>query len=123
MSWTPTDGLQRLLIASTRRHADAHRQILGRFPAPDSPDRHGRGIVETDAGANISGSGADAIGGIEAHPAEVLDMGLDPGVAGAVFLGLDPGPEVAADVARRYPVVARSGDEDMAMVLADARAP
>src|SRR5690349_1924998 len=114
--------LIRLLIAWARRDGDAHGELLGRPAAPDAPDGHGRGVVEPDGGPNISGGGADAIGGVEADPAEILDIGLDPGVAGAIFMGLDAGPEIAADIARGDAETARGGDEDVTMVLADPHA-
>ena len=45
--------------------------------------------------------GADTVGRIEAHPAQVFDIGLRPGVAGLLCGHTVGAVEVAADVARR----------------------
>ena len=64
--------------------------------------------------------GANAVGRIEADPAEILDIGFRPGVAGLLRGDAVGAMEMAADIARRDAELAGRRDEDMGEVLTDA---
>ena len=64
--------------------------------------------------------GGDAIGRVEADPAQVLDKGLRPGVAGLLRRYAVDAVEVAPHIARRDAEASRRRHENMGEVLADA---
>ncbi len=63
--------------------------------------------------------GADAVGGIEADPAEIGHVSLRPGMAGLLMHRLVRTQKVPGDEARRNAAGAGAGDEDVRVVLAD----
>ena len=68
--------------------------------AADAPNWPSLAIVEAGRGTNIRFGGASPIGRIEAHPAEMLDIGVRPGVArGMRLMALAMG-EIAAEMLR-----------------------
>src|SRR5438309_8007382 len=83
---------------------------------------YGRGaeVVEPDRDTGMGVGGADAIGSIEADPAQIGYVGFRPGVAGLLVNGAVGAQEVSGDEARRNAAGAGAGDEDVGVVLADA---
>src|SRR5581483_902274 len=76
-------------------HFDRHRQGLVAAAIAGAADRGGAEIVEADGDAGMRLGGADAVGGIEADPAEIGHEGLRPGVAGRLVDGAVGAQEVA----------------------------
>ena len=68
--------------------------------AAGAANRGGRSRIEAAGEAHVALGRANAVGGVEADPAETVDPGLGPGVVG---LGgaLAAGDEIAVDVAGR----------------------
>ena len=108
----------RLLARLVDLHGDLER--LAAAAKAGAAHRRGAEIIEPDRHPHMGLGRADAVGGIEADPAEVLDMGLRPGVAGLLRGDAVGAVEMAADIARRNAELARGGDEDVGEVLADA---
>ena len=77
-----------LLLLAWETHAHGHG--LGPAAAAHAPHRTRLGIVEADGGANIGFCGAGSIGGIEAYPAKIIDIGLGPGMARGMGLMTEP---------------------------------
>jgi hypothetical protein len=71
--------------------------------------RRGAEIIEADGDAHMRLGRRDAVGRVEADPAELVDIGLRPGVAGVLRAFLVAAAVVAADVARRNAEMARGG--------------
>ncbi|KTT92403.1 hypothetical protein NS44R_14560, partial [Mammaliicoccus sciuri] len=82
--------------------------------------RRGAEIVETDGDTGMGVGGADAVGGVEADPAEVGHEGLGPGVAGLLVHHAVGAQEVAGHEPRRNAAGTRAGDQDVRVVLTDA---
>ena len=99
---------------------DGHRSVSIAAAIAGAAHRGGAEIVEPDGDAGMGVGGADAVGGIEADPAEIGHIGFRPGVAGLLVDHAVGAQEMAGDEARGNAAVARAGDEDMRVVLADA---
>ena len=81
--------------------ADGDRQRFAAAAVARAAHRRGAEIVEPDRDPHMGVGGANAVGRIEADPAEVRDIGLRPGVAGLLRGDAVGAVEMAADVARR----------------------
>ena len=99
---------------------DIDRQRLAGAAVAGAADRRRAQIVEPGRNPDMGVGGADPIGGVECHPAEIGHEGLGPGVAGVLIDDAVVAMEIAADVARRNADAARGGDEDVGEVLAHA---
>jgi hypothetical protein len=97
-------------------HRNPHRQHLSRRTDADAGDWRGIAVVAPRRDPHIARIGTDAVGDIEADPAEPLDMGFGPSVGRLLF---DPvvHHQIAADIARRNPVRPRGADEDVGVIL------
>jgi len=93
--------------------------------AEDPVGRGHVGIVAADGGADVAMMGDEVVGGVEAHPAQVGQEHIDPGVSGvrggAVVI-LAAAVEVAGDVAGGDADMAQEGDHGVGKVLANALA-
>src|SRR5262249_15833211 len=111
---------------------DADLDGEGLAGAADEDRAAGRGGVEpvaADRGADVVGLGQDAVGRVEALPAELGEVELDPGVRGLALAlvrlelgGLGAGVDVTADVACGDDEQAGEADEQVGEVLAHAEA-
>src|SRR3954471_19237056 len=99
---------------------DRDCQCFGAPAVAGAADGRGAEVVEADGDTGVGVGGAEAIGGIEADPAEVRHVGFRPGVAGLLLGGAVGAQEVPGDEPRRNAAGARAGDEDVGVVLADA---
>src|SRR5262249_10787129 len=97
-----------------------HRQRFTGATVARATHRGSPEVVKTHRHPHMGVGGGDAIGRIEADPAEVLDMGLRPGVASLLRGEAADGVEVAAHVARRDAKGARRRHENMGDVLTNA---
>src|SRR5471030_2420948 len=77
-------------------------------------------VVQADRDPHMGFGNPNPVGRVEADPAEVLDKGFDPGVAGVLRGHAVDAVEMSADIARRDAELARRRDEDVGEVLADA---
>src|SRR6478736_10268205 len=82
--------------------------------------RSGAEIVQTDRNPHMGCGDANAVGGIEANPAQVLDIGLRPRVAGLLRGDAVGTVEMSADVSRRDVERSRCRNKNMGEVLTDA---
>ena len=90
--------------AFTGGDADSYCELAFGAAAEHAMGRRHVGIVTTDGGAYMPIAGNEAVGGVEADPAEFGQKAFDPGVGGGVvgtILPLIPVVKVAADVAAR----------------------
>ena len=78
-----------------------HFELFAAAAEAGAAHRRGAQVIEADRHPHMGLTGADAIGGVEADPAEVLDIDLGPGVAGLLGGDAVGAPEMAADIARR----------------------
>src|SRR5207247_9303496 len=76
-------------------------------------------VVQSDRDAHMRIGGANPVGRIESHPAELGHERLAPGVAGILIVQAIVLAQIAADIARRDAERAGSGDEDVGKVLTD----
>ena len=116
--------MRQLVLRLLARLVDMHRHFEGFAAAAEARAAHRRGaeVIEADRHPHMGFGGADAVGRVEADPAEMLDIGFGPGVAGVLRGDAVDAVEMAADIARRNAELARRRDEDMGEVLADAAA-
>ena len=79
-------GVAPSVLRLLARLVDVHRHFEGFAAAAEAGAAHRRRaeIVQADGDAHMGLGGADAVGRVEADPAEVLDIGFDPGVAGVL---------------------------------------
>src|SRR5689334_5113037 len=99
---------------------DRDRQCFRAAAIAGATHRRRAEIIEPDGDTGVGIGSADAVGGVEADPAEVRHVGFRPGVAGLLVSGAVGAQEVPGDEARRYAAGAGAGDEDVRIVLADA---
>src|SRR5512132_4682488 len=119
----PTPLALRLRLLLHHLKADAH--LLDSTAATKTADRGGAGIVEGDRQADVGVGGAAAVRRIERDPAEIVDVSFRPrmaGETGAMAVLVFLAKQIAADVPGRHAEDARAGDEQVCVVLADARA-
>src|SRR6186713_3309131 len=109
----------RLRLPAAAGMVDLHRHRQRLRTAAIAGSAHGRcaEIVEPDRDADMGVGGADAVGGIEADPAETVDISLRPGMARVLMHRAVGAQEVAGDEARRHAAAAGTGDEDVRVVL------
>ena len=112
--------LTTLRLAARLVDPDLHGQRLAAAAVARAAHRRGAEIIEADRDPHIGVGRADAVGRIEADPAEVATIGFGPGVAGVLLDHAVGAVEVAADIARRNAELRAAADEDMGQVLADA---
>src|SRR5258707_14516636 len=117
-------GSLRLALPLTRPPGlfdlDRDRQRFRAAAVTGAAHRRGAEVVEPDRDTGMGVGGAEAVGGIEADPAEVRHVGFRPGMAGLLVHRAVGAQEVPGDEARRNAAGARAGDEDVRIVLADA---
>ena len=99
---------------------DRNRQRFHAAAIAGAAHRRCAEIVEPDGDAGMGVGGADAVGRIEADPAEIGHEGFRPGMAGLLVDHAVGAQEMPGDEARGDAAAARAGDEDMRVVLADA---
>lgn len=85
-----------------------------------SPNGRGAQGVQTHGDADIVLGRANAVGGIEPDPTQILDPGLCPGVGGVLIVLAVLAAEVARHIAGRNAQKTRRGDENLGVVLAHA---
>ena len=97
-----------------------HLQRFAAAAIARAAHRRGAEIIEPDRDPHMGVGGGNPVGRVEADPAEVLDIGFRPGMAGLLRGDAVGAVEMAADIARRDAELARRRDEDVGEVLADA---
>src|SRR5204863_7932274 len=117
-------SLLRLALPLTRAPGlfdlDRDRQRLRAAAIAGAAHRRGAEVVEPDRDTGLSVGGAEAVGGIEADPAEASHVGFRPGMAGLLVHRAVGPQEMPGHEACRHAAGAGAGDEDMRIVLADA---
>src|SRR5262252_5862469 len=98
----------------------AHGERLAAAAVAGAAHRGGAQVVEADGDADMGVGGADSVRRVERDPAEVLDMGLGPGMAGLLVNDAVGPVEVARHITHRNAELARRRNEHMGEVLADA---
>src|SRR4029077_18409380 len=98
----------------------SHRERFAAAAKTCAAYRSGAEIVQTDGNPHMGCGDANAIGRIEANPAQVLDIGLRPRVAGLLRVGDVGTVELSSDVSCRDVERSRCRNKNMGEVLADA---
>src|SRR6267378_5662911 len=105
-------------LARTHRHFDMQRFVAA-AGAHATHWRRGQ-VVAADRETAMALACEHAMRDVHAHPAFASDPDVGPGVARGLLLV--SGVDVAAHIARRHPLRAATGDEEMGVVLAHAAA-
>ena len=125
--YAPVFGNGKLAVESrwlgTGFDVDGHIKLALCLTAEDAVSgRHIR-VIAADGGADVAMMSDEVVGGVEAHPAELRQQHIHPGMScigsGAVVV-FAAAVEVAGYIARGNAHVAKEGDHGVSKILADA---
>ena len=99
-----------------------HVELAVGVAAEDAVRGRNVGVVAADGGADVPVVGDQVVGGVEAHPAQMRQQHIDPGVGGIrrrAVVVLAAAIEIAGNVAGGNAHMAQQGNHGVGKILAD----
>src|SRR5215475_14822950 len=109
-----------LRLAESLADLEPYRHFFATAAVIGAAHRCGAQMIEPDGNAHMPVGHANAVGRIEADPAEIRDVALGPGMTGIVHEHIVAPVEIAAHIAGRHAESVGNGNEDLSEVRAHA---